>query len=100
MSKHNGDTRPDLTHAQSEKRHAIKSCLKRYGLKLSNKDLSCFQAIIEGGLSIYLSDNYDDPTREHNRETHIVRFRGHQMRMVYSQDNKQPVTFLPLVDRR
>lgn len=78
-----------MDHYESQRKHAVRRALERYGVDLSGNDLREIVLLIQKNKSVVIA------TQSHTRAVHDIVYGGVRYRAVYHKKTKQISTFLP-----
>ena len=83
------NSREALDKKEAEQRHALQRIHKRYGFKLSRKQLRSLIHQIQGGSARFIE------RESNNRSKFVVQHEGEELLVVYDKKRKMIVTALP-----
>lgn len=86
-----------MTKAQSERVHAKRRCMERYGLEINRHDIRDIVGMIQSGDRTKATKKEDQSQRV---SVWIVKFRGIDVKVVYDRVRKTLVSFLPMEDKK
>jgi len=75
-------------------RHTKRRAVSRYGLYITNHDVSIITNHIQRGLSLFAE------RLSQTKSLHIIQYNDQYIRLVYDNIRKAPATFLPIYDNR